>query len=192
MRVISRMTSEAMPCWRRGSPLPAIRASAGTYSAKVVRFDAMPPAPARKDPPMLGGFASVLGARGVGGRTNARSPTATSRTPKPRLIAALSVSLVEKPVSPTRTPIVLTTMRTTAAPPVRADPRAIGRSPVKVFSCSRKMTGLIAAPRASGMTSRSRLLTVRPDLCEAGTRRPPKQTLVGPTRICCATTGGET
>jgi hypothetical protein len=66
------------------------------------------------------------------------------------LMAALRVSLVEKPVSPTRTPMVLTTMRTIAAPAVRAAPRAIGRSPVRVFSWSRKMTGLIAAARAVG------------------------------------------
>jgi hypothetical protein len=67
----------------------------------------------------------------LGGRTSARSPTATSRTPKPMLRAALRVSLVEKPVSPTRTPIVLTMMRTTAAPAVRAAPLAIGRAPVR-------------------------------------------------------------
>jgi hypothetical protein len=30
-----------------GSPLPAIRASAGVYSAEVVRFDAIPPATPR-------------------------------------------------------------------------------------------------------------------------------------------------
>jgi hypothetical protein len=57
---------------------------------------------------------------------------------------------VEQPVSPTRTPMVLTTMSTIAAPAVRAAPRAIGRWPVRVFSCSRKMTGLIAAPRPAG------------------------------------------
>jgi hypothetical protein len=84
-------------------------------------------------------------------------------------MAALSVSLVEKPVSPTRTPMVLTTMRTTAAPAVRADPRAIGRAPVRVLSWSRKMTGLMAAPSASGITSRSRLLIVRPTTYVAGT-----------------------
>jgi hypothetical protein len=118
---------------------------------------------------MLGGFGSEVGAFGLGGRNSARRPTATGRTPKPILIAALSVSLAEKPVSPTRTPIVLTTMRTIAAPAVRADPRAIGRSPVRVFSWSKKMTGLIAAARASGMTSRSRLFIVRPTAYEAGT-----------------------
>ena len=46
---------------------------------------------------------------------------------------------------------------------------AIGRSPVRVFSCSRKMTGLIAAASASGMTSRSTLFIVRPATYEAGT-----------------------
>jgi hypothetical protein len=34
----------------------------------------MPPAPARKDRPTLGGFESVVGAFGFGGRNNARSP----------------------------------------------------------------------------------------------------------------------
>jgi hypothetical protein len=64
---------------------------------------------------MLAGFGSERGGFGLGGRTNARSPTAISRTPKPMLRAALRVSLVEKPVSPTRTPMVLTMMRTIAA-----------------------------------------------------------------------------
>jgi hypothetical protein len=64
--------------------------------------------------------------------------------------------------------MVLTTMRTIAAPAVRAAPRAIGRSPVRVFSWSRTLTGLIAAARASGMTSRSRLLIVPPTTYEAG------------------------
>jgi hypothetical protein len=45
------------------------------------------------------------------------------------LTAAWSVSLVDKPVSPTRTPIVLTTMRTIAAPAVSANPRASGFAP---------------------------------------------------------------
>jgi hypothetical protein len=48
-----------------------------------------------------------------------------SSAPKAMLIAAWSVSPVEKPVSPTSTPIVLTMMSAVAAPAVRADPRAI-------------------------------------------------------------------
>jgi hypothetical protein len=60
--------------------------------------------------------------------------------------------LVENPVSPRATPIVLRTMSTTAAPAVSADPRASALEPVSVFSWSRKMTGLIAAASAIGMT----------------------------------------
>jgi hypothetical protein len=116
---------------------------------------------------MLAGFGSERGGFGLGGRTNARSPTAISRTPKPMLRAALRVSLVEKPVSPTRTPMVLTMMRTIAAR--RSGPLPGDRPcPGQVVSWSRKMTGLIAAPRASGMTSRSRLLIVPPASPQAG------------------------
>jgi len=74
------------------------------------------------------------------------------------LITAWSVVLPEKPVPPSRTPTVLPTMSTIAAPAVSADPRAIGLVPVSAFSWSRKMTGLIAAPSANGTTSPSRLL----------------------------------
>jgi hypothetical protein len=131
-------------------PAPGNQGKRRGYSAKVVRLEAIPPAPARKDRPMLAGFGSELGGFGLGGRTNAQSPTAISRTPKPMLMAALRVSLVEKPVSPTRTPMVLTMMRTIAAPAIRAAPLAIGRAPVRVLSWSRKMTGLIAAPGPAG------------------------------------------
>lgn len=78
-------------------PAPGNQGQRRGVEGKVVRLEAMPPAPARKDRPMLGGFGSVVGAFGLGGRTSARSPTAISRTPKARLIQALRVSLVESP-----------------------------------------------------------------------------------------------
>jgi hypothetical protein len=152
----------------------------------------MPPAPARKHRPMLGGFESVVGAFGFGGRNNARSPTATSRTPKAVLMAALRVSLVEKPVSPDQDANGADDDEDDRGACGQGRSRAIGRSPVGVFSCSRKMTGLIAAPSASGMTSRSRLLIVPPTTDEAGTSWPPPADARGPTRICCATTSGAT
>jgi hypothetical protein len=110
---------------------------------------------------MLAGFGSELGGFGLGGRTNARSPTAISRTPKPMLMAALRVSLVEKPVSPTRTPMVLTMMRTIAAPAVRASP---GDRPCPGQGVELEQEDDRTDRRAQGqrMTSRSRLLIVPP------------------------------
>ena len=78
------------------------------------------------------------------------------------LITAWSVSRPGKPVPPSATPIVLSTMSTTAAPAVSAAPHAIGLGPVSVLSWSRKMTGLIAAASASGTTSPSKLLIQPP------------------------------
>jgi hypothetical protein len=137
-------------------------------SVHVVRFDAMPPAPARKERPMLGGFGSVVGAFGLGGRTSARSPTATSRTPKPMLMAALRVSLAEKPVSPTRTPMVLTTMRTIAAPAVRAAPRRDRPFPGQGVQLQQEDHRTDRRGQGQRMTSRSRLLIVQPASHVAG------------------------
>jgi hypothetical protein len=45
-----------------------------------------------------------------------------------------TVSLLENEVPPSATPIELRTINTTAAPAVTADPRTIGRGPVRVVS----------------------------------------------------------
>lgn len=87
------------------------------------------------------------------------------------LIAAWSVSLSKNPVPPRATPSVLPTMSTTAAPAVRAEPRAIGLGPVSVFNWSKKMTGLIAAANANGTTCASRLLIGSPDTRRAHDKR---------------------
>ena len=114
---------------------------------------------------MPGGLASDAGAFGFGGRSNARSPTATSRTPS-----------------------VLKTMRTTAAPAVRAAPRG-----------DRPVPGQGVELEQEDDRTDGRAHSQRDDLSQQAAHRStnhrrggnnltPKQPFLGPTRICCAAT----